>query len=182
MSIRKRVLNPDRKLLAQNHNYVFTYLRDYAFTQIHISIFVYLCKQCDCLKIESRHMNRIFITIILLLNISIAAEAKNLHKERYYQDIWCLENNGQTEVVLPDRTRCDCLTATHVIEFDFGKKWAEAIGQSLYYSIQTGKRAGVALILEKPSDYKYWIRLNTVIAENNLKIDTWQIRPGTARY
>ncbi len=68
-------------------------------------------------------------------------------------------------MVLPDHTRCDCLTRTHAIEFDFGNNWAEAIGQSLYYSIQTGKKAGIALILEKPSDYKYWIRLNTVIAK-----------------
>lgn len=80
-------------------------------------------------------------------------------------------------MVLPDHTRCDCFTRTPAIEFDFGNNWAEAIGQSLYYSIQTGKKAGIALILEKPSDYKYWIRLNTVIAENNLKIDTWQVRP-----
>jgi hypothetical protein len=60
---------------------------------------------------------------------------------------------------------------------NFGNNWAEAIGQSLYYSIQTGKRAGIVLILEKPSDYKYWVRLNTVIDENNLKIDTWQVKP-----
>ncbi len=66
----------------------------------------------------------------------------------------------------------DCM-----VEFDFGNKWAEAIGQSLYYSIQTGKKAGIALILEKPNDYKYWIRLNTVIDRNNLKIDTWQVKP-----
>ena len=26
----------------------------------------------------------------------------------------------QVEVVLPDGTRCDCVTDTHVIEFDFG--------------------------------------------------------------
>jgi hypothetical protein len=27
---------------------------------------------------------------------------------------------GQVEVVLPDGTRCDCVTDTHAIEFDFG--------------------------------------------------------------
>jgi hypothetical protein len=43
-------------------------------------------------------------------------------------------------VVLPDGTRCDCLTDTHAIEFDFGNKWAEAIGQSAYYALQTGKK------------------------------------------
>jgi len=38
---------------------------------------------------------------------------------------------------MPDRTRCDCLAKTHAIEFDFGSKWAESLGQSMYYSIQT---------------------------------------------
>ena len=27
---------------------------------------------------------------------------------------------GQVEVMLPDGTRCDCVTDTHAIEFDFG--------------------------------------------------------------
>ncbi len=82
------------------------------------------------------------------------AWAKHIHREKYYQEKWCADKSGRVEVVLPDRTRCDCPTRTHAIEFDFGNNWAEAIGQSLYYSIQTGKKAGIALILEKPSDYK----------------------------
>ena len=74
-----------------------------------------------------------------------------------------------------DRTRCDCLTDDYAIEFDFGKKWAEAIGQSLYYSLQTGKQAGIVLILEDPKDYKYWIRLNTTIDHFGLPIKTWKM-------
>jgi hypothetical protein len=34
-------------------------------------------------------------------------------------------------VVLPDGTRCDCVTDTHAIEFDFGNNWAEAINMSI---------------------------------------------------
>jgi len=70
------------------------------------------------------------------------------------------------------------LTNTYAIEFDFGKKWAEAIGQSLYYSFQTGKRAGVVLILESEKDRKYWIRLNSVIDHYRLPIDTYMIGDG----
>ena len=84
--------------------------------------------------------------------------------------------DGQTiNLVLPDGTRCDCLTDTHAIEFDFGDNWSEAIGQSAYYSIQTGKKAGIVLILETIKDRKYWIRLNTTIEHFNLPIDTWSI-------
>jgi hypothetical protein len=103
------------------------------------------------------------VTLTLLMFLPLIAYAKHLHPEKYYQNQWCAQHNGQAEVILPDRTRCDCLTDTHAIEFDFGPKWAEAIGQSLYYGLQTGKRPGIVLILEQESDYKYWIRLNTTI-------------------
>ena len=78
------------------------------------------------------------------------------------------------EYVLPDSTRCDCLTETHAVEFDFADKWAEAIGQALHYSTQTGKRAGIVLILESEIDHKYWIKLNTTIRYLDLPIDVWK--------
>ena len=81
----------------------------------------------------------------LLLAVVPPAEAKRAHLERDYQAQWCAEKGGQAEVVLPDGTRADCLTATHAIEFDFGSKWAEAIGQALFYGLQTGKRPGDCL-------------------------------------
>ena len=67
----------------------------------------------------------------------------------------------------------DCLTATHAVEYERGKNWAESIGQSLYYSLQTGKRAGVVLILERRKDYRYWLRLNSTIEHHRLPVDTW---------
>jgi len=99
------------------------------------------------------------------------------YKESVYQKAWCLRNRGQVEVVLPDKTRADCITDTHAIEFDYGRKWAEAIGQALYYSIQTGKQPGIVLILENEKDYKFWIRLNTVIDHFGLKVKTWNMGP-----
>jgi hypothetical protein len=116
------------------------------------------------------------ILAAILLIFPFLSEAKRLHPESYYQEAWCREHGGQTEVRLPDKTRSDCLTETHAIEFDFGNKWAEAIGQSLYYSLQTEKKAGIALILEDPGDYKYWIRLNTTIDHFGLPIKTWKMR------
>ena len=65
------------------------------------------------------------------------------------------------------------LRADTAIEFDFGSGWAEAIGQSAYYSLQTEKRAGIDLIFETVKDRKYWIRLNTTIEHFKLPIDTW---------
>ena len=132
----------------------------------------------DSVNISAR---QVIIAAALACMIGIhAANARRLHHERWYQQQWCRSMGGRTEVELPDRSRCDCLTESHAIEFDFADKWQEAIGQSLYYSLQTGKKAGIVLILEKPSDLKYWIRLNSVIMNDNLSIDTWKIGPGAA--
>jgi hypothetical protein len=106
--------------------------------------------------------------------------AKREHPEKWYQERWCREQGGQIEVVLADKTRCDCVTDTHAIEFDFGSGWAEAIGQSAYYSLQTDKKAGIVLILENMKDRKYWIRLSTTIQHLKLPIDIWNT--GEAAY
>ena len=58
---------------------------------------------------------------------------KREHPEKWYQERWCREQGGQVEVVLPDKTRCDCLTDTHAIEFDFGHHQAEAAYRDFFY-------------------------------------------------
>jgi hypothetical protein len=62
----------------------------------------------------------IFVIIFLFPSLLLA---KREHPEKWYQERWCREQGGQIEVVLPDRTRCDCVTDTHAIEFDFGGTW-----------------------------------------------------------
>ena len=52
-------------------------------------------------------------------------------KEADYQKEWCQHRGGLVEYRLKDKTRVDCLTLTHAIEFDFANKWAESIGQFL---------------------------------------------------
>ena len=118
--------------------------------------------------------------LIIIFLIPSLLSAKREHPEKWYQEKWCEAQKGRVEVVLPDGTRCDCVTDTHAIEFDFGNNWAEAVGQSSYYSIQTKKKAGVVLILETMKDRKYWIRLKTTIEHFNLAIDIWRI--GEAAY
>lgn len=75
--------------------------------------------------------------------------------ERDYRDAWCQINHGIKEYRLDDGTRVDCLTATHAIEFDFAKKWAESIGQALYYGKKTGKTPMVVLILSGQKDSRF---------------------------
>jgi hypothetical protein len=98
-------------------------------------------------------------------------------KEKVYQEIWCLREGGVLEARQIDKTRVDCLTQHHAIEFDFGNKWAEAIGQALHYALMTGRAPGIVLILERDSDVKYWNRMNAVIEKYQLNIKTWKMSP-----
>jgi hypothetical protein len=75
-----------------------------------------------------RNLICLFFLVALVGLLPAAAGAGHEHPEKWYQQRWCAEKNGQVEVVLSDRTRCDCLTDTNALEFDFGPKWAEAIG------------------------------------------------------
>ncbi len=106
------------------------------------------------------------------LSLSVGAQEKKYEKD--YQEAWC-SGKGVTEFVLSDKTRVDCLTDTHAIEFDWAKKWAEAIGQSLYYSVATNKKAGIVIILKSEKDKKHLTKLYSVIEHNKIEIDVWVI-------
>ena len=113
------------------------------------------------------------VLILFLLLISSLLNAKHIHKEKYYQTIFCNKFKGIKEYRLSDKARVDCLTYTYAIEVDFAPKWAESIGQSLYYGLMTNKQAGVLLILEHPQkDIKYLNRLKKVALKHGIKIWT----------
>jgi len=118
----------------------------------------------------------IFIVMVgILFNPPLLLSAHK-HPEKYYQGIWCNANNGKTEVITKDNTRIDCETDTHAVEFDFGSKWAEAIGQSLHYSYMTSKRGGICLIIGKSNtDKRYLQRVKSNIKYHKLPIDVWTI-------
>ena len=88
--------------------------------------------------------------------------------ESYYVNQWCTQNFGKKEFRLWDTTRVDCLTKEYAIEFDFAKKWAESIGQSLYYAKMTGKKPAVVLILTDLNDMKYVKRVERL--DNGIQI------------
>lgn len=101
-------------------------------------------------------------------------QAKHLHTEKVYQEHFCKQLGGITEYTLKDKTRVDCLLDTHAIEVDFAQKWAEGIGQSLYYASQTARKAAVLLIIEDmQKDKRYLERLENVSLQHN--IDIWTI-------
>lgn len=104
-------------------------------------------------------MKYIFLLFFLF---SFSVEAKNLHPEKYYQEKYC---SGVMEYKLDDGTRVDCLTDEYAMEFDFANKWAEAIGQALYYAKKTGKKPAVFLIVENKNQWKYIERVYSLCKE-----------------
>lgn len=111
---------------------------------------------------------RYFIVLLLLLSLNSFAD----YKESDYQSVHCSLEGGQTEHILPDRTRIDCMTDTTVIEYDFSYKWAECISQALHYAMSTNKQAVCVLILKNQTEteYKHVSRAKSLVDYYNLPI------------
>jgi len=106
-------------------------------------------------------LSNIFIACLLFAGWC-DTEAARLNSERYYQTNWCAGHgtDSVTEYRLRDATRVDCMAQIdgvfYAIEFDFADKWAEAIGQALYYARMTKRKPAVVLIVEDfERDMKY---------------------------
>ncbi len=120
---------------------------------------------------------RNFLILLFILITPAKSFSKSLHLEKVYQEFWCARSGGRTEVVLADRSRVDCLTDKYAIEVDFAKKWAEAIGQALFYGAETGKEPGILIIIEKPPQKRFLRRLRLDIKEFKLPIRVWVTGP-----
>ena len=104
------------------------------------------------------------IFLILLLTISLNSKAF----EKDYVQAHC---QGDIEVVLPNKVRVDCLTETIAFEYDFAKKFYEAIGQSLYYSILTNRQAGIVLIVTNLKEIIYVERARLVCLKYEILLE-----------
>ena len=102
---------------------------------------------------------RYFIFILMCIICTMPVQAKHLHKEAEYQAYWCNKQGGQMEYVLNDKARVDCLLPDLAVEVDFAPKWAECIGQAIYYGKKTNRTPACLLILEKEKDVRYLKRL-----------------------
>lgn len=123
----------------------------------------------------SVYLKKILIILTILLASTNWSMAKHIHPEKYYQGLWCGKYKGIQEYKLKDKTRVDCVTKNYAVEFDFASKWAECIGQALYYGIMTKKKPVCLLIVEKPEDFKYFYRVKKV--SDVFKFDLWYIKP-----
>jgi hypothetical protein len=75
--------------------------------------------------------------------------------ETYWQDIIQKEIGGIKEYRLDDGTRVDLLFEDKACEIDWANKWAEGIGQSIYYGLKTERPPLVILLAKKDGWEKY---------------------------
>lgn len=120
-----------------------------------------------------------FIAVLLTIFMTIAPVwAKRLYSEATYQKVWCDKKGGVTEYVLNDKTRIDCLLPDMAVEFDFANKWAECIGQALYYGRQTNRQPACVLIMERgEKDVKYLKRLRRAAYKKGVNVRTFTMKP-----
>lgn len=115
-------------------------------------------------------IKKVIIFFALVSVLSSTAFARHLHKENEYQRAWCGDAGGVIEYRLDDGSRVDCVTEEYAIEFDFARKWAEAVGQALYYAEKTGKKPGIVLIMEGKKPGRFLKRLEFIAGRYNIKV------------
>jgi len=115
-------------------------------------------------------MIRLIILLIFPLLFIGCSQTTKKYYEKHYQTLLCNELGGEMEYVLQDKTRVDCLTDEYAIEVDFAKKWAEGVGQSLYYAHMTGRKPAVGFIMNSEKDKRYFKRINALAKEYEIKI------------
>lgn len=122
----------------------------------------------------------LYFPLLFLLLTNLPVYSERIHPEKVYQNYWCQKVCGISEYRLPQGQRVDCLTKSHAIEFDFANKVYEGIGQAIYYSVATGLKPGIVLIVENDKkDEKYLEILKTVSKYKG--IDFWIIKPEDIR-
>lgn len=121
---------------------------------------------------------RIILTIIVMFSLILPASARRMHPETAYQKAWCDKRGGVMEYKLNDKTRVDCLLPNLAVEFDFANKWAECIGQALYYGRQTNRQPACVLIMENgEKDLKYLKRLRRAAYKKGVNLRTFTMKP-----
>jgi len=124
------------------------------------------------LLIKVKIMKKILflLTLVIIAMFLMSQTQTTRQKEVYYQDKFAEIIKGSTSVTLWDKTEVDILTDTFAIEVDFSEKWAESIGQSLYYAEMTNRKAGVLLVVNSNLDERFIRRLMTVAMRKDITV------------
>ena len=107
------------------------------------------------------------LTLIFFVLTTSAYTQSSPRYEKDYADYIQSLIGGEREVQVVGG-RADLVTDEYAIEIEWAPKWKEAIGQCLWYAMNTGKKPGIILIIENPNQFKYFQQLNSALEFSNL--------------
>jgi hypothetical protein len=112
-------------------------------------------------------MRSAVVIMLFVVGIYVPTQGGELEEVRRLAPAY----GAEVEAPQWDNTRIDMLTDTHAIEVDWSAKWAEAIGQSLYYAAVSGKQPGIILLVKQPAaEQRHVFRCQTVCAKHGIKL------------
>ena len=116
-------------------------------------------------------MKIIIFTLLFICCFVSFIFAGHLNPEKYYTDIGCSKLKGISNHFI-NGVFVDCVTTTEAIEFEFPEKWAEGIGQSLYYGYIMKKIPTIVFIVETKEELKYIQRVSPILFKYGIKVYT----------
>jgi len=110
-------------------------------------------------------MVRLCILIIPAIYLSCTQEV--IKNENFYADKIQKAIGGEREVSVSNG-RVDLVTNEYAFEIEWAWNWKEAVGQSLWYGLQTNKKPGIILIMRQNAEFKYVQQLESALQYSNL--------------
>mgnify|MGYP000707675155 CR=1 FL=1 len=118
------------------------------------------------------------LRVLMIVGIAVAPTIVQARSESYYQRLYC--SGMELEHQLPSGGRVDCLSPEYAIEMDWAEKWAEAVGQSLYYARATERDPGIILLCPSSDIHaeglcrSYLYRLADALSQIEGKVAVWE--------
>lgn len=129
------------------------------------------------------------LPVALLASVLFAQEptlARPLAEDR--ETAWSAyiaqEWHGEAEHQCPDGSRVDVLTDTTAYEVEWPEKWAQSIGQAVFYRAATNRKGGVVLLMgrqPKKVELVYYLRCLTACRECGLELLVENVAPEAER-
>ncbi len=137
-----------------------------------------IASRCKPSKIRPARSVLASSLLALLTGLFVCGPA-HAQSDRALQARYCA--GMQLEYRMPDGARADCLSPTYIIEVDFSEKWAESIGQALFYASWTAdlpigqRKAGIILICHRSraACTNHSARLYRVVQDYRLPLTIW---------
>lgn len=116
-------------------------------------------------------MKAFLIVALLLINSVSFAQTEADHCRRLAP-----KYGADLEVRMWDGTRVDLMNSEYAFEVDFAHKWAEGVGQAVYYGHLTGKKPGLILLSQK-NEARFVYRAQTTAAAAGVRVFVEWISP-----